>query len=113
MSVSNPRFPHTCTITRATVSDDPMDDEGESTVIYEGACRVYTKNTTSVEGEVITNNRGLSLPLNKDEWSGREIPKEGDKIVIGCGPYTERGQVIDKIAANFHGTHLVWRYVKG
>lgn len=113
MSVNNPRFPHTCVITRATDSDDPMTDEGEATVIYEGKCRSYSKNTTSVEGEVITNNRGLSLPLNKDEWCGREIPKEGDKIVIDFGPYTEHGQVIDKMVANFHGTHLVWRYVKG
>lgn len=113
MSVNNPRFPHTCVITRAAVSDDPMNDEGEAVVIYEGECRAYSKNTTSVEGEVITNNRGLSLPVSKDEWSKDSIPMEGDKIEIDFGSYTEHGQVIDKIAANFHGTHLVWRYVKG
>lgn len=113
MPVSNPRFPHTCKITRSTVSSGPMEDEEEATVIYDGKCRAYTKNTTSVSGEVITENRGLSLPLSKDEWGGSNVPKEGDSIEVDFGAYKEHGQVIDRMPANFHGTHLVWRHVKG
>lgn len=148
MSVSNPRFPHTCTITRYASPEDPMEDEGEGIVIYRGRCRGYEKNTTSVSGEVITTSRGLSLPLNKDGWNVRRtssgiltwrgkllkmgdeksyikvgeddadaiavqgIPQEGDRIVINYGPYTEHGQVIDRMVANFHGTHLIWQHVK-
>lgn len=81
--------------------------------MYEGACRGYEKNTTSVSGEVITSNRGLSLPLSKDDWGGKNrIPQEGDTVVVDYGPYKDRGQIVDKMAANFGGTHLVWHHVK-
>lgn len=113
MSVNNPRFPHTCTITRSTSSDGPMKDEGEVVTLYDGPCRAYEKNTTSVSGEVITTNRGLSLPLSRTEWSKENVPQEGDEVVVDYGPYTERGQIIDKMVANFHGTHLIWKHVKG
>lgn len=112
MPVDNPRFPHTCTITRAMPSDDPMEDEGTAKVLYDGPCRGYEKNTTSVSGEVITTNRGLSLPLSRTEWKSDNVPQEGDEIVVDYGPYKERGQIIDKMVASFHGTHLIWRHVK-
>lgn len=112
MPVKNPRFPHSCIITRKVESSDPMVDETDPMVIYNGACRAYEKNTTSVSGEVVTSNRGLSLPLNKDEWSSDKVPSEGDELVVAYGPYSERGCVIDRMVASFHGTHLVWRHVK-
>lgn len=113
MSVNNPRFPHTCKITRGVPSDDPMEDEQEPVVIYEGPCRGYEKNTTSISGEIITTNRGLSLPKSKDEWQRDVVPQEGDIVEVDYGPYTEHGKVIDKMVANFHGTHVIWKYVKG
>lgn len=146
----NPRFPHTCTITRYAdtdpmedqpdivdpiVDDDPMIDEepvyeevtedteqenGENedteeeegvTVIYEGECRAYDKNTTSDKGDVITSYRGLALPLTRDDWEALGVvPQEGDRIVVDRGGYTEYGVVIDKNPGNFGGTHLVWKY---
>lgn len=111
MPVSNPRFPHTCKITRKT-NDDPMSSDGEAEVIYEGVCRGYLKNTTSAEGEVITTNRGLSLPIAKGGWSEDTVPQEGDEVEVGYGSYKEHGQIIDRMAANFHGTHLIWNHVK-
>lgn len=89
-----------------------MEDEGEMTVIYEGECRGYEKNTTSAEGEVITTNRGLSLPIAKDGWTEDSVPREGDLIEIDYGSYREHGNIIDRAAANFHGTHIIWNHVK-
>lgn len=136
----NPRFPHFCRIVRRTATlpmededieydpmadEDPMSDEeaveGEGaeeedpepseTVIYEGECRAYDKNTTSDKGDVITSYRGLALPLTRDDWETLGVcPMEGDIIAVDRGGYTEYGTVIDKNPANFGGTHLIWRY---
>ena len=106
MPVYNPRFPHTCKIIRK-ISDDPMSD-----VLYNGSCRSYDKNTTTMSGEVITANKGLSLPKTLRDWTRDRMPKEGDRVEVDFGPYTERGMVIDRAAANFGGTHLIWRNVK-
>lgn len=132
--VNNPRFPHFCRIIRKkTVSPlidedvfSPLDDEinpednedndnsedGKTVqVIYEGKCRSYEKHTTSDRGEVITSYRGLALPLTQDDWNQLGIvPEEGDEIVVDRGAYKEYGRVIDKNPANFHGTHVTWRY---
>lgn len=106
----NERFPHLCVITRAT-GVDPMEDESEDTVIYEGKCRVYDKNTTSDKGEVVSSYRGLALPVDRDGWIGLETsPREGDSVEVDRGTYKEYGRVIDVNAANFRGTHLVWKY---
>ena len=81
------------------------------TLIYEGKCRSYERNTTSDRGEVITSYRGLALPLTQDDWHKLGvIPEEGDEIAVDRGAYTEYGRVIDKNPGNFHGTHLTWRY---
>ena len=134
----NPRFPHTCTIIRYAetepmedqtniepVVDDPMADEEEEvaseevaeepqsteTIIYEGECRAYDKNTTSDKGDIITSYRGLALPLTKGDWESLGVvPMEGDKVVVNRGGYEEYGVVIDKKPANFGGTHLIWKY---
>lgn len=113
MSVENPRFPHTCTITRKGETDPMSDEDAEGTVIYEGPCRGYEKNTTSIKGEVITTNRGLSLPVNRREWMERGmVPCEGDELSIDFGPYQEHGMLIDRMTANFHGSHFIWKHVK-
>lgn len=112
MTVNNPRFPHTCRITRAGSSDNPMSDEGEATVIYDGACRGYEVRTISSSGEVITTNRGLSLPIDRNGWTGKQIPLEGDFVVVDYGPYKESGLILDKATANFGGTHIIWKYDK-
>ena len=111
MSVNNPRFPHTCVITRPTHFDDPMSDENVDVVLYEGSCRGYSKLTTSASGEVISSYRGLALPLKRDEWVKDTIPQEGDRIVLDKGSYKEYGEVIDRMPGNL-GTHLLWRYVR-
>lgn len=106
----NPRFPHHCTITRAS-EHDPLQDEGDEVVIYDGECRAYDKNTTTDKGDVITSYRGLSLPIDREGWQELGVvPKEGDAIVVDRGGYKEYGRVIDKNPANFRGTHLVWKY---
>ena len=89
---------------------DP-DERCSVTLIYEGRCRSYEKNTTSDRGEVITSYRGLALPMTQDDWLELGVvPEEGDEIAVDRGAYKEYGRIIDKNPANFHGTHLTWRY---
>jgi hypothetical protein len=106
----NPRFPHHCTITRA-VAEDPMVDESETTIIYEGECRAYDKNTTSDKGEVLNSFRGLALPVDREGWIALGVvPREGDEVTVDRGTHKEIGRVVDVNPANFRGTHLVWKY---
>lgn len=138
----NPRFPHNCVIWRQTAvsplddeytgydpladdeaADDNQDVSGEtsdipdnpdvSSVIYEGSCRAYDKNTTSDRGEVITSYRGLALPLTREDWQALGVvPMEGDFIKVDRGGYVEYGHVVDKNPSNFGGTHVLWRFVR-
>lgn len=95
-------------------SSSSSEGEFDETVIYEGECRSYEKNTTSDKGEVISSQRGLSLPLNQDGWDALGVvPMEGDEVVVVHGTtHKEYGRVIDKnvATASFAGTHLIWRY---
>lgn len=94
-----------------TSQEESSEEEESVTVIYEGECRAYDKNTTSDKGEVITSYRGLALPVTKDGWIEKGVvPQEGDKVVVNRGGYEEYGTVIDKKPANFGGTHLIWKY---
>lgn len=128
MEVTNERFPHWCRIVRKT-SENPMEDESDfssfdfsaplddgGVIVYEGKCRSYKINTTSDRGDVITSQRGLSLPLNQEGWDELGVvPSEGDELVVIHGKsFREYGRVIDKnvATASFAGTHLVWRYVR-
>lgn len=91
--------------------DSSESEDGQTTVIYEGECRSYAKNTTSDKGEVIVSYRGLALPLTQDDWDALGIfPQEGDEIAVDRGAYKEYGRVIDREPANFGGTHLTWKY---
>ena len=110
MPVNNPRFPHTCKIVRP-LDEDPMVDESDEVVIYEGVCRAYDKNTTSDKGDVLNSFRGLALPIDREGWIAEGIvPREGDTVVVDRGTHTETGRVVDVNPANFGGTHLVWKY---
>ena len=106
----NDRFPHQCRIIRPA-DVDPMVDEDEEILIYEGKCRAYDKNTTSDKGEVLNSQRGLALPVDREGWIALgTVPREGDKVEVDRGTHKEYGRVIDVNAANFRGTHLVWKY---
>lgn len=108
MPVSNPRYPHTCKITRID-ADNPRSDSDEGIVIYEGICRSFDVQTTSDKGEVVTSNRKLALPQKQDEWTEETIPQEGDVIVVQKFGFTEQGIVIDRMPTNL-GTHILWKY---
>lgn len=106
----NPRFPHTCTISRMTATNDPMTDESASTVIYSGECRSYDFHTTTTDGNVIVSNRKLSIPLRQQDYSGSQLlPLEGDLVEVQKCGITEYGYVTDKLPGNL-GTHILWRY---
>lgn len=108
----NPRFPHTCVIRRSVNPIDPMEDDQEGVVIYEGVCRSFDFHTTSDSGEVLTSTRKLSLPVRQQEWDEEHpIPIEGDTVEVDKGSHREYGIVIDKMPGNL-GTHLLWRYVR-
>ena len=110
MPVDNPRFPHICKIVRP-MYEDPMQDESEDVVVYEGSCRVYDKNTVSDKGDVVASYRGLALPVDREGWiEVGTVPREGDTVIVDRGTHTENGRVIDVNPANFGGTHLVWKY---
>lgn len=141
MAVNNPRFPHYCRIIRfaetgpmedqsiasETMLDDvtencigctcsdcecPCADAGEGAkVIYKGACRDYSRNTISDNGDVNTSYRWLSLPVTQDEWTEDTIPLEGDKVIVQHYGYKEYGLVVDKQPSNL-GTHILWKYVR-
>ena len=108
--ISNPRFPHTCRIVRYDNSD-PMVDDTEVIVIYEGECRSDNKAVTSDNGEYNVSYRTLALPLKQDEWTEDTIPLEGDRIELQRFGYKEYGIVVDKRPSNL-GTHILWKYAR-
>ena len=108
--ISNPRFPHSCRIVRYDNSD-PMVDDTEGIVIYEGECRSDNKAVTSDNGEYNISYRTLALPLKQDEWTEETIPLEGDRIELQRFGYKEYGIVIDKRPSNL-GTHILWKYAR-
>jgi hypothetical protein len=104
--MENPRFPHTVTI-RRTIPGDPFGGSSTDTIIYGGACRSYTRQTTNDRGEVLTSSRTLAIPVRRGEWV--TMPEEGDYIEVTIGSIIEYGRVIDKLPNNF-GTDVVWKY---
>jgi len=108
---NNPRFPHTCKIMRQADNTDPMAEKQSATVIYDGICRGYSRDTISDTGDVNASYRYLSLPVRQDEWTDETIPQEGDMVELQRFGYTEYGEVIDRRPGNL-GTHLLWKYVR-
>lgn len=107
----NPRFPHTCRITRQGVNYDPMAGKQSEVVIYEGICRSYNRDTISGDGTVNASFRNLSLPTKQQEWTEETIPQEGDMVVVQKNGFKEYGQVVDRRPGNL-GTHILWKYVR-
>lgn len=106
----NPRFPHHCIIRRLVDTDDPMADETEKRVIYDGECRSYDFHTTSSAGDVLVSNRKLSIPLRQQDFGeDQPLPVEGDEVEVSKYGTTEYGVVMDKMPGNL-GTHILWRY---
>lgn len=111
MTIENPRFPHTCVITHVAVSDDPMEDEGESTTIYDGCCRSGSYLTTDSSGEVITSTRRLSIPLRLKDWKERGVaPAVGDTVNVDKdGVAKEWGEILDFLP-NSLGTTILYKF---
>lgn len=103
----NKRFPHTCVISRVAQLD-PMEDEAESVVIYEGECRCYAPHDTTVGGEYDTNYREISVPENLSEWTEESIPHVYDIAVVDYGPYQENMHIVELKPGNL-GTHFYCR----
>ncbi len=104
------------TVAEDSETEEESDEGAQNILIYEGECRSYKVNTTSDKGEVITSQRGLALPLNRDAWDALGvIPMEGDKVYVRQGQYHEEyGNIIDKsiATAEFAGTHVIWKFVR-
>lgn len=95
-----------------TEQQEGTEQSGEPyTVIYEGECRSYNRDTIPDNGAVSASVRMLALPTKQDEWTDETIPREGDRIILQRFGYTEYGEVIDRYPGNL-GTHLMWRYVR-
>ena len=114
--MNNPRYPHSCKITRA-INDDAMSDEMfnqadlSESVIYEGQCRSFNRDTVSDNGDVVTSYRKLALPQKQDEWTEDTIIKAGDRVEVQKFGYIEYGIVIDIYPSNL-GTHIIWKYAR-
>lgn len=98
--------------TNEEASEEQSEEQSQDvTVLYEGVCRGYNRDTTSDNGDVNASYRYLALPLKQDEWTDQTIPREGDKVVLHKFGYTEYGQIIDIRPSNL-GTHILWKYVR-
>ena len=86
--MSNPRFPHTCIITRE--EGDPQDGEMTSTILFNGSCRKeLTKfNDRHYQNAANTSQWILSLPI------GVKI-LFGDKVKVNDGIADIEGIVSD------------------
>ena len=87
------------------------DDEKKDTVVYEGVCRGYNRDTTSDNGDVNASYRYLALPQKQDEWTDENVPRVGDRVELNRFGYTEYGDIIDVRPGNL-GTHIQWKYVR-
>lgn len=105
--MENRRFPHTCTITR-DVASDPMEDEGQSEVLYQGECRCYPSKDTTVGKEYDVHYRELSIPLTNTGWTRNNVPNEYDRVEVDYGTYTEILHIVRLNLGNF-GSHFSCR----
>ena len=106
--IENPRYPHTVTITRLKVSDNPFDEGGdESVVLYSGVGRSYTDTTVNGDGKVDTNRRKAVIPIRFDMWA--EPILDGDMVRAEIGSIVEEGVVTDFEADN-QRTMIYWKY---
>lgn len=103
----NDRYPHTITITRLVVSENPFSEEEESIVLYRGVGRSYTDTTVTGSKIMDTNRRKVSIPVRFDGWKMAIL--DGDTISVQIGNYTEEGVVKDMEGDNDR-TMIYWEY---
>ena len=106
--MNNPRFPHTCIITRVT--DYPDGKPSDIKTLYDGPCRSYTQFSASTAGDVISSRRALAIPMKRDEWE--TTPDTGDLVTVNIADREEYGRVIDPSNPNNFGTNILWDYVR-
>ena len=125
MSTVNPRFPHTLTLTRVTVTpqqddpfvtpveDDPFADENatpvaetpsgetETETLYDGECRSYRNVMTKTRDGVLVSDYVIAMP--RADFA--ILP--GDKLSVAANNRTMEGVVVDSQTTNF-GTNIWW-----
>ena len=129
MSTVNPRFPHTFTLTRVTVTpsqddpfvvpveDDPFAEEGaapavtprnsgntessETITLYDGACRSYRNVVTKTRDGVLVSDYVIAMP----RVDFAILP--GDKVSVNANNRTMKGVVVDSQITNL-GTNIWW-----
>jgi hypothetical protein len=131
MSIDNPRFPHTLTLTRVSVvssgddpfvdnpvEDDPFaeevatpvvaepeggKDESETTIetLYEGECRSYRNVVTKTRDGVLVSDYVIAMP----RVDFAILPM--DKVVVVANNRTMEGVVVDSQTTNL-GTNIWW-----
>ena len=85
--MSNPRFPHTCTISRT--EGDTQLGTSTTTMIYKGSCRKGLNNQKDAPvGSASTAQWILSLPITFKI-------KFGDKVIVDDGVAELKGNVSD------------------
>ncbi|MCR4773033.1 MAG: hypothetical protein K5854_01570 [Prevotella sp.] len=109
IKVDNPRYPHTITIKRVTITEDNFSDDEERTEVdlYNGKGRSYTRTTSNGQGEVVTDSREASIPVRFDEWEEDKFPLYGDEITATIGNIEEKGFVVGAEADN-NRTVIYW-----
>ena len=98
--VDNPRFPHTVTIKRLDVSDNPFQEEEdedyvpeETKILYTGPGRVFTDTTTTGNDDMSLNRRKCSIPVRFDKWKYEVL--DGDTIEVKVGNIEYSGVIRD------------------
>lgn len=99
---SNPRYPHTIKITRATGTYDPFNPAAETlSTIYNGEGRNYKYGGTNPYNGVLTSDFCISIPLTNIEV------KAGDRVEVTEVMRVIEGEVVDYYLGNL-GVTVYW-----
>lgn len=81
--IKNPRWPHTCKLSR--YNGVSAFSEGEEEVLYEGDCRKYSNNsirsffTNTPAGKMLNADYAMSVPINGE---GYLIDEKGNRRLV-------------------------------
>lgn len=106
---SNPRFPHTITITRNVENIDPFNDNVTTTSIYNGIGRSFNNTIPREVDGVIISRYECAIPKRYDDWTIE--PRIGDLISVTMGSLTESGTITEICKGNM-GTNVTWEIVR-
>lgn len=125
MNITNPRFPHTLTLSRVTATvpgddpfvvpaeDDPFAEENpaqaetpssgtaETETLYEGECRSYRNVVTKTRDGVLVSDYVIAMP----RVDFAILP--GDKVSVEANNRQMEGVVVDSQTTNL-GTNIWW-----